>query len=61
MYSSVPSLTIPPGIRTFSLPGGQVFAQLSLPGGQGFEGTSRFVSKKPEATCKVGALALLLR
>ena len=27
----------PPEIRTFSLPGGRVFAQLSLPGGQDFE------------------------
>ena len=41
MYQSISSLTIPPGrppgIRTFSLPGGPGFAQLSLPGGRGFE------------------------
>ena len=41
LYQSIPSLTIPPprrstGIRTFSFPGGRVFAQLSLPGGSRF-------------------------
>ena len=48
MYQSIPSLTPgawpslpppprrPPRIRTFSLPGGRVFAQLSLPGASGF-------------------------
>ena len=36
----------PPGNRTFSLPGGRVFAQLSLPGGRGLESEKFFTVLK---------------
>ena len=59
MYQSIPSLTIPSGIRTFSLPGGSGFCPTIFARGLNWKnflqfwkkntGTSRFVSKKPEA------------